>query len=155
MKSAKALPRYGSGQTDGRKDGQRQNNIPLPMAGDKLESGRLISSRLYTPLNFVCGGTPPRNPGLNLSPRSTLSVLYSVPLLLLLSLFRLCNETTIHLQTITIPLGDPSKIWESAGEEVQGGMTMMHESTIHLQTITIPLGSSSESCMLKLLTELF
>ncbi|KAH3886110.1 hypothetical protein DPMN_010111 [Dreissena polymorpha] len=151
MKSAKALPRYGSRQTDGQKDGQRQNNIPLPMAGDKFESGRLISSRLYTPLNFICGGTPPRNPGLNLSPRSTLSVLYSVPLLLLLSLFRLCNETTIHLQTITIPLGDPSKIWESAGEEVQ---RMFGESTIHLQTITIPLGDSSESCMLKLLTEL-
>ncbi|KAH3733977.1 hypothetical protein DPMN_040416 [Dreissena polymorpha] len=43
MKSAKALPRYGSGWThgktdskmDGRKDGQRQNNSPLPMARDK------------------------------------------------------------------------------------------------------------------------
>ncbi|KAH3773569.1 hypothetical protein DPMN_174931 [Dreissena polymorpha] len=47
MKSAKALPRYGSGhkssgRTDGRTDGrterrtdgQRQNNIPPPMAGD-------------------------------------------------------------------------------------------------------------------------
>ncbi|KAH3888746.1 hypothetical protein DPMN_012786 [Dreissena polymorpha] len=43
MKSAKALPRYGSGhksagQTDGRMDswtdGQRQNNIPQPLAGD-------------------------------------------------------------------------------------------------------------------------
>ncbi|KAH3862076.1 hypothetical protein DPMN_025035 [Dreissena polymorpha] len=44
MKSAKALPRNCSGQksagrTEGRKDGrtygQRQNNIPPPMAGDK------------------------------------------------------------------------------------------------------------------------
>ncbi|KAH3697835.1 hypothetical protein DPMN_085345 [Dreissena polymorpha] len=38
MKSAKALPRYGYGQTDGKTDGkmdgQRQNNIPPPMAGD-------------------------------------------------------------------------------------------------------------------------
>ncbi|KAH3859289.1 hypothetical protein DPMN_102007 [Dreissena polymorpha] len=28
--------------------------------------------------------------------------------------FRGCCETTIHLRTITIPLGDPSKFWESA-----------------------------------------
>ena len=40
MKSAKALPRYGcghksAGQTDGRKDGQRQDNIPPPLARDK------------------------------------------------------------------------------------------------------------------------
>ncbi|KAH3898626.1 hypothetical protein DPMN_022863 [Dreissena polymorpha] len=42
MKSAKALTRYGSGQTggrterrtDGRTDRQRQNSIPPPMAGD-------------------------------------------------------------------------------------------------------------------------
>ncbi|KAH3819841.1 hypothetical protein DPMN_121583 [Dreissena polymorpha] len=43
MKSAKALPRYGSGhksagrtdgQPDGRTDRQRQNNIPPPLAGD-------------------------------------------------------------------------------------------------------------------------
>ncbi|KAH3845654.1 hypothetical protein DPMN_087936 [Dreissena polymorpha] len=47
MKSAKALPRYGSGhksagrtdgrtdgQPDGLTDGQRQNNIPPPLAGD-------------------------------------------------------------------------------------------------------------------------
>ncbi|KAH3752185.1 hypothetical protein DPMN_186797 [Dreissena polymorpha] len=33
MKSAKALPRYGSGRTDGKTDGQRQNIIPQPMAG--------------------------------------------------------------------------------------------------------------------------
>ncbi|KAH3696608.1 hypothetical protein DPMN_084084 [Dreissena polymorpha] len=40
MKSAIALPRYGSGhksagRTDGQPDGQRQNNIPPPLAGDK------------------------------------------------------------------------------------------------------------------------
>ncbi|KAH3824688.1 hypothetical protein DPMN_126538 [Dreissena polymorpha] len=38
------------------------------------------------------------------------------------SLFRRCNETTIHLWTITIPLGDYSKVWEcvkSAGEDVR------------------------------------
>ncbi|KAH3786995.1 hypothetical protein DPMN_165114 [Dreissena polymorpha] len=40
MKSTKALPRYGSGhksasRTDGKTEArQRQNNIPLPMAGD-------------------------------------------------------------------------------------------------------------------------
>ncbi|KAH3867374.1 hypothetical protein DPMN_030500 [Dreissena polymorpha] len=39
MKSAKALPRYGSGhksagRTDRQPDGQRQNNIPPPLAGD-------------------------------------------------------------------------------------------------------------------------
>jgi len=35
MKSTKALPRYGSGhKSDGRKDGQRQNNIPSPLEGD-------------------------------------------------------------------------------------------------------------------------
>ncbi|KAH3894381.1 hypothetical protein DPMN_018538 [Dreissena polymorpha] len=37
MKSAQALPRYGSrrmnGRTDGKTDGQRQNKIPPPMAG--------------------------------------------------------------------------------------------------------------------------
>ncbi|KAH3786701.1 hypothetical protein DPMN_164810 [Dreissena polymorpha] len=36
-----SLPRYGSGRTDGkdgRKDGQRQNNIPPPMAGDNYIS---------------------------------------------------------------------------------------------------------------------
>ncbi|KAH3837769.1 hypothetical protein DPMN_111170 [Dreissena polymorpha] len=43
MKSAKALPRYGSGhksagRKDGRKDGQRQNNITPPMAGDNKEN---------------------------------------------------------------------------------------------------------------------
>ncbi|KAH3843706.1 hypothetical protein DPMN_117235 [Dreissena polymorpha] len=35
MKSAKALPKYGSGRKDRRTYGQRQNNIPPPMAGDK------------------------------------------------------------------------------------------------------------------------
>ncbi|KAH3738295.1 hypothetical protein DPMN_044928 [Dreissena polymorpha] len=34
MKSTKALPKYGSGRTDGNTDGQHQNNIPQPMAGD-------------------------------------------------------------------------------------------------------------------------
>ncbi|KAH3885658.1 hypothetical protein DPMN_009653 [Dreissena polymorpha] len=38
MKSAKALPRYGSGRTERRTDRQRQNNIPPPMAGDKKPS---------------------------------------------------------------------------------------------------------------------
>ncbi|KAH3862986.1 hypothetical protein DPMN_025962 [Dreissena polymorpha] len=41
MKSVKALPRYGSGRTERRKDrktdGQRHNNIPPPMAGDNKE----------------------------------------------------------------------------------------------------------------------
>jgi len=39
MKSAKALPRYGSGyksagRTEGRTYGLCKNNIPLPLAGD-------------------------------------------------------------------------------------------------------------------------
>ncbi|KAH3840952.1 hypothetical protein DPMN_114410 [Dreissena polymorpha] len=41
-------------------------------------------------------------------PSSTLST----PLLP--SLFRRCSETTIHLRTIAISLGDSSKFWESA-----------------------------------------
>ncbi|KAH3893679.1 hypothetical protein DPMN_017829 [Dreissena polymorpha] len=41
MKSAKALPRYGSGhksagRTDSRTDEQRQNNIPPSLAGDLI-----------------------------------------------------------------------------------------------------------------------
>ncbi|KAH3843047.1 hypothetical protein DPMN_116554 [Dreissena polymorpha] len=41
MKSAQALPKYGSGRTDGKTDGQRQNNIPPPMAVDnKSDVGR-------------------------------------------------------------------------------------------------------------------
>ncbi|KAH3721628.1 hypothetical protein DPMN_064564 [Dreissena polymorpha] len=47
---------------------------------------------------------------------------YTLPPRLLPSLFRRCSKTTIHLRTITIPLGDPSNLWESAktaGEEVR------------------------------------
>ena len=63
MKSAKALPRYGSGRTDGKTDGrkdrrterqtdgktdeQRQNNFPPPMAGGNysLTHTRKITTR--------------------------------------------------------------------------------------------------------------
>ncbi|KAH3853683.1 hypothetical protein DPMN_096215 [Dreissena polymorpha] len=49
MKSAKALPRYGSGhksvgRTDSRTDGQRQNNIPTPLAGDNKQEHRLAGA---------------------------------------------------------------------------------------------------------------
>ncbi|KAH3836092.1 hypothetical protein DPMN_109461 [Dreissena polymorpha] len=38
----------------------------------------------------------------------------TLPAPLLPSLFRRRSETTIHLRTLTILLGDPSKFWESA-----------------------------------------
>ncbi|KAH3825452.1 hypothetical protein DPMN_127327 [Dreissena polymorpha] len=38
----------------------------------------------------------------------------TLPPPLLPFLFRRCSETTIYLRTITIPLSDPSKFWESA-----------------------------------------
>ena len=45
MKSAKALPRYGSEhKSAGRTDGQRQNNIPPPLAGDKKVASRVVMS---------------------------------------------------------------------------------------------------------------
>ncbi|KAH3861936.1 hypothetical protein DPMN_024890 [Dreissena polymorpha] len=61
------------------------------------------------------------------------------------SLFRWCSETNIHLRTITIPLGDPSKFCEltkSAGEDVRS--RPQNETTIHLRTITVSFGDSSE-----------
>ncbi|KAH3729564.1 hypothetical protein DPMN_055535 [Dreissena polymorpha] len=67
MKSAKELPRYGSGhisagqtdgQKEGRKDGQRQNNIPAPMAGEKKN----VNARVFTNQMWTDGQRTKTNP---------------------------------------------------------------------------------------------
>ncbi|KAH3845345.1 hypothetical protein DPMN_087624 [Dreissena polymorpha] len=63
-----------------------------------------------------------RNPGLHLCSSFAPSVLYAAPLLRQ-SLFRPYSETTIHIRTITIPLGDLFKFLESRGMTVLAGLT--------------------------------
>ncbi|KAH3851046.1 hypothetical protein DPMN_093524 [Dreissena polymorpha] len=85
-----------------------QNGFPTTMS--------VLSTAVMGHVHYLQRANP-QNPGMYLCPWSAPSALYlatsaaSVPL-----------ETTIHLRTITIPLGQPSKFsgsTKSAGEDVQ------------------------------------